>query len=296
MKEKEKKLKIVSKQEIIVTAIVFPILLLWSITLLYPYLWAFLNSLKDPGEFLLDTFALPKKWLFSNWAEAIETLRVQKSNPLETVGIVGMIINSIWWMFGSVAINTIVTSMMGYALAKYDFKVGKFLHAFSLAIMTITVVGAFPSQYAMYTSLGIRNTPAMLFTSAGCIGTSGLLIYYSFFKNISWSYAEAVFIDGGGHWTVFLRIMIPQALPIISALAVIGCIGMWNDYFTPYVFLRDYPTLATGLYLLQTSSLTVNNKPLYFAVVLLSAIPIFVIFMCFQDKIMTSVSMGGLKG
>lgn len=296
MKEKDKKLKIVSKQEIIVTAIVFPILLLWSITLLYPYLWAFLNSLKDPGEFLLDTFALPKKWLFSNWAEAIETLRVQKSNPLETVGIVGMIINSIWWMFGSVAVNTIVTSMMGYALAKYDFKVGKFLHAFSLAIMTITVVGAFPSQYAMYTSLGIRNTPAMLLTSAGCIGSSGLLIYYSFFKNISWSYAEAVFIDGGGHWTVFLRIMIPQALPIISALAVIGCIGMWNDYFTPYVFLRDYPTLATGLYLLQTSSLTVNNKPLYFAVVLLSAIPIFVIFMCFQDKIMTSVSMGGLKG
>ncbi|MGN1078514.1 MAG: carbohydrate ABC transporter permease [Candidatus Gallimonas sp.] len=293
-KTKRKHLK--SKQEIIVTAIVCPILFVWSVTLLYPYLWAFLNSLKTPGEFLLDSFSLPDKWLFSNWGTAIQTLRVQKSNPLESVGIIGMIINSIWWMFGSVAVNTIVTVMMAYGLAKYHFRVGKFLHAFSLVVMTITVVGAFPSQYALYNKLGITNSPAMLLTSAGCIGTSSLLIYYSFFKGISWSYAEAVFIDGGGHWTVFLRIMVPQAAPIISAMMVIGCIGMWNDYFTPYIYLRDFPTLATGLYVLQTSSLTANNKPLYFAVVLLSALPIFVIFMCFQEKIMTSVSMGGLKG
>lgn len=294
--KKVRKLKIKTKQEIIISAIVFPILMIWSLTLIYPFFWSFINSLKDPGEFLLDSFSFPENWLFSNWSTAIETLRVPKSNPLESVGVVGMIFNSIWWMFGSVAINTIVTTMMAYALAKYHFRFGRFLHAFSLAVMTITVVGAFPSQYALYTNLGLRNSPAMLLTSAGCIGTSALLIYYSFFKNISWSYAEAVFIDGGGHWTVFLRIMIPQALPIISAMAVIGCIGMWNDYFTPYIYLRDYPTLATGLYLLQTSSLTVNNKPIYFAVVLISAIPIFVIFMCFQEKIMTSVSMGGLKG
>ena len=294
--KKTEKITIKSKQEIAISAIVFPILFLWSITLLYPYLWAFLNSLKNPGEFLLDSFSLPEKWLFSNWVTAVETLRVQKTNPLESVGIIGMIINSVWWMFGSVAVNTVVTLMMAYGLAKYNFKLGKFLHAFSLVVMTITVVGAFPSQYALYNKMGITNSPAMLLTSAGCIGTSALLIYYSFFKSISWSYAEAVFIDGGGHWTVFLKIMIPQAVPIISAMAVIGCIGMWNDYFTPYIYLRDYPTLATGLYLLQTSSLTANNKPLYFAVVLLSALPIFIIFICFQDKIMTSVSMGGLKG
>ena len=293
---KERRKTIRSKQEIIVSCIVFPILFLWSLTLLYPFLWAFLNSLKEPGEFLLDSFSLSDKWLFSNWATAVKTLNVPKSNPLETVGILGMIVNSIWWMFGSVLVNTVVTAMMAYALAKYHYRIGKFLHAFSLVVMTISVVGAFPSQYALYNKLHITNSPAMLLTSAGCIGTSSLLIYYSFFKNISWSYAEAVFIDGGGHWTVFLKVMIPQAIPIISAMAVIGCIGLWNDYFTPYIYLRDFPTLATGLYLLQTSSLTVNNKPLYFAVVLLSALPIFIIFMCFQEKIMTSVSMGGLKG
>lgn len=293
-KIKERTIK--SKQEIIVSCIVFPILFLWSLSLIYPFIWAFLNSLKTPGEFMLDTFKLPEKWLFSNWANAVKTLRVDKSLPGESVGIIGMTLNSIWWMFGSVLVNTIVTTMMAYGLAKYKFRLGKFLHAFSLVVMTISVVGAFPSQYSLYNKLGITNSPAMLVVNAGCIGTSSLLIYYSFFKNISWSYAEAVFIDGGGHWTVFLRIMIPQALPIISAMSVIGCIGLWNDYFTAYVYLRDFPTLATGLYILQTADVTSNNKPLYFAVVLLSALPIFIIFMIFQDKIMTSVSMGGLKG
>lgn len=295
-KAKERTKTIRTKQEIIVSCIVFPLLFLWSLSLLYPFIWAFINSLKTPGEFLINSFSFPEKWLFSNWGTAIKTLRVSKSRPGETIGIIGMTLNSIWWMFGSVLINTIVTTMMAYGLAKYNFKIGKFLHAFSLVVMTISVVGAFPSQYSLYNKLGITNSPLMLVVNAGCIGTSSLLIYYSFFKNISWSYAEAVFIDGGGHWTVFLRIMIPQAMPIISAMAVIGCIGMWNDYFTAYIYLRDFPTLATGLFVLQTSSLTANNKPLYFAVVLLSALPIFAIFIFFQDKIMSSVSMGGLKG
>jgi ABC-type glycerol-3-phosphate transport system permease component len=122
------------------------------------------------------------------------------------------------------------------------------------------------------------------------------MIYYSYFQNISWSYAEAVFIDGGGHWTVFLKIMLPQAMPITSAMVIIACIGAWNDYMTPLLYLPDYPTLATGLYKMSTESLTANNKPMYFAAILVSAMPMFAIFMIFQEKIMTSVSIGGLKG
>lgn len=295
MKEEKTKFK-KSLQERLVHYIVFPILLLWAVTLLYPFFWAFINSFKSAGEFFENSFSFPDKWLFSNWAEALRTLEVPKTNPLKTASMYEMILNSVWWMFGSVLISTAVTVMMAYALAKYNFKLGKILHAFSLVVMTISVVGAFPAQYALFNKLQLINSPVMLVTAAGCIGGSSLLIYYSFFKNISWSYAEAVFIDGGGHWTVFLKIMIPQAMPIIAAMSVIGCIGIWNDYFTALIYLRDFPTLATGLYLMSVTSTTVNNKPLYFAAVLISAIPIFIIFMIFQDKIMTSVSMGGLKG
>lgn len=285
-----------SLTEIIVTIVVTPILFLWAITLLYPFLWAFLNTFKTPSEFLLDSFSLPKSFDFHNWTDAFRVLEVTSSNGLSTIGMWEMILNSLWWMFGSVFISTFVTMLASYALAKYDYKFGKFLYLFNLVIMAIPIVGSLPAQYSLYYDLGIINSPLLLVTSAGCIGGSAVLIYYSYFKNISWSYAEAVFIDGGGHWTVFFQVMVPQAMPIVSAMSIIACIGCWNDYFTALMYLPDYPTLATGLYNMTGTTTTANNKPLYFAAVLLSAIPMFILFIAFQEKIMTSVSFGGLKG
>ena len=306
---KERRKTIRSKQEIIVSCIVFPILFLWSLTLLYPFLWAFLNSLKEPGEFLLDSFSLPDKWLFSNWATAVKTLNVPKSNPLETVGILGMIVNSIWWMFGSVLVNTVVTAMMAYALAKYHYRIGKFLHAFSLVVMTISVVGAFPSQYALYNKLHITNSPAMLLTSAGCIGTSSLLIYYSFFKNISWSYAEAVFIDGGGHMTVLFKIFIPLSLPAMAVMVLYYGVGHWNSWFNANLYLQDrskWPLqLVLRNILIEGSNLDLGGavvadyemlaKSLKAAMVIVTTVPILVIYPFLQKYFVGGMMIGSLK-
>lgn len=285
-----------SKAEIIASCIAVPILFLWALTLLIPFFWAFMNTFKTPIEYLTDSFALPTHFDFSNWINAFTKMEVTKSNPIYRANMAEMILHSLWWTFGSVFINQSVTALCAYALAKYRYKFGKALYLFSIIVMAIPIVGSLPAQYSLYHALGIVNSPAMLIVSAGCIGGSNLLIYYSFFANISWSYAEAVFIDGGGHWRAFLYVMLPQAMPIISALSVIGCMAYWNDYFTPLMYLPDFPTLATGLHIMSTSTLTANNKPLYFAAVLWSALPVFVLFLVFQEKIMTSVSIGGLKG
>lgn len=162
--------------------------------------------------------------------------------------------------------------------------------------MMLPVIGSMAAEYKYFHLWGITNSPLYLVTALGSIGTSTFLILYSAFKAIPWTYAEAVFIDGGGNWTVFLRVMIPQAMPLLSAMFIMVCIGRWNDYMAPYLYLTDYPTLATGLFRLEHASLTVNNKPVYFAAVLISVIPIFVLFILCSKKIMSNVSIGGLKG
>lgn len=289
--------KIFRTQEgLIWKAVAFPILLIWSLSLIYPFVWAFINSFKTPAEYLKNSFSLPEVWRFSNWVTAFTALEVPLTNPIETANMFDMIFNSIWWMAGTVIFSNCVTIGMAYALAKYKYKIGKFLYTMNLVIMTIPIVGAFPAQYSLYKSLGIMNTPFMLLTSLGCLGSANLMLYYSYFKNISWTYAEAVFVDGGGHWTVFLRVMIPQAMPIISALVILACIASWNDYFTALVYLTDFPTLATGLYRMSVSSTLARNMPVYFAAVLWSVLPMIVLFAVFSDKIMTSVSIGGIKG
>ncbi len=294
----KKKSKIIrEKSEKIVLGIAFPILILWSLTFIYCFIWILMNSFKTNIDFTNDPNALPTIFHFNNWVKAFKATEVPLlSNPYLKANMEIMILNSLWWMFGTVLISNCVVIMAAYTIAKYNkYLICRFLFTLNLIIMAIPIVGALPSQMKLYDALGIRNNPLMLLTAAGAIGGSSLMIYYSFFKNISWSYAEAVFIDGGGHLTVFLRIMVPQALPIISAMVVIGCIGSWADYMTPYLFLQNNPTLATGLHLFYARS---GNEPtpIYFAAVLWSALPMFILFAIFSDKIMTSVNLGGLKG
>ncbi|MCL2751265.1 MAG: ABC transporter permease subunit, partial [Firmicutes bacterium] len=110
------------------------------------------------------------------------------------------------------------------------------------------------------------------------------------------SYAEAVYVDGGGEYTVLFRIMLPVALPPMSALFIMACIGAWNDYMTVILYLPSYPTIASGLYEIQYLFERDARLPLYFAALIISIIPVLTLFALFSGKIMKNMTVGGLKG
>lgn len=285
-----------ARQEKFIMWLVFPLLLLWSLTFIYLFIWAFLNSLKEIPEYYANSFALPNKWLFSNWKAAFESLEVPKSNPLYRANLWDMLINSLWYTLGGSLLSIMSAACLSYAVSKYRFKFCGFLYNLTIVVMMFPVMGAMAAEFKYYHLWGIANSPLFLVTALGSIGNSTFLILYAAFKSIPWTYAESVFVEGGGNWTAFLRVMIPQAMPMLTAMFIMTCIGRWNDYMTPYLYLSDYPTLAMGLFRLENASLTINNKPVYFAAVLISVIPIFMLFVLFSQKIMANVSIGGLKG
>ena len=136
----------------------------------------------------------------------------------------------------------------------------------------------------------------MIIASAGGFGFN-FLIMYGFFKNISWSYAEAAFIDGAGNWRVFLTIMLPQAIPIFFALGIMGAIGVWNDFMGPYIFLPSYPVVAVGIWELSNRMVDEGgNFPAFFAATLMITVPVIIVYAAFQKAIVKNMSIGGLKG
>ena len=161
--------------------------------------------------------------------------------------------------------------------------------------MILPVVGSLPASYKLRIDLGIYDTPWQLITATGGFGFN-FLILYGFFNNVSWSYAEAALVDGASDDRIFWRIMLPQAAPAILTLTILSFIGGWNDYMGPILYYPSYPTLASGLYLYELIAKRTGNYPIYFAGALISIIPILIIFIAFQDTIVTSVSAGGLKG
>jgi ABC-type glycerol-3-phosphate transport system permease component len=90
--------------------------------------------------------------------------------------------------------------------------------------------------------------------------------------------------------------MLPQAAPILVALTITTAIGFWNDYMTPFMYFESYPTVALGLFQFQKLQIYRSNMPVFFSAVVMSAIPVFVLFVIFHKTIMENMVAGGLKG
>jgi ABC-type glycerol-3-phosphate transport system permease component len=91
--------------------------------------------------------------------------------------------------------------------------------------------------------------------------------------------------------------MIPMAKPSIVSLMILGVIGMWGDYATSLFYMKDYPQIGLGIYMFQTESrFLANSMPTLFAAIIITIIPVLVVFSLTQKMIMTNVTAGGLKG
>ena len=284
-----------SKSEKVLFSIVFVILFIYSVFLLYHFYFAMQlatkqNSPEFSSDFVSNRLGTWSKNLnFANFASAFQVLNVNGNSYLM------LVFNSVWYSVGSMILSLFFTSCTTYVVCKYKFFARNFLYSMVIFTMMLPIVGAMPATYRFYKTINIINSPLILVTALGGFG-GNFLILYSFYKGISWEYAEAAFIDGANHTKVYFSIMLPMALPAISVLFVTGFISHWNEYMAISIYMPLMPTLAYGLYVYESNMKYLGNQPVYFAGVLLAVIPCLVLFCIFQNTIMQTVHLGGIKG
>lgn len=278
-----------SKDFLVAKIIVFILFVLYVFTLIFAMLWAVSASLKTQVEFNQNINGLPKEWKFSNYATAFTAVQANGKNMFV------MFWNSIWYSCGGALLTVLTSSITSYVVAKYKFPGRGLIYGVAIVTMMIPIVGSYPSQYRVYDTLGIMDSPFILITAMAGFGFE-FIVLFSFFKTLSWTYAEAGFIDGASHLKVFFRIMLPQALPVIGSLFIVAVVNRWNDYMFPTLFMQSYPTLSSGLYIFQLEMTRGINYPVLFAGLIISVIPVIILFVCFQKTMMESMSVGGIKG
>lgn len=277
-----------SKSEYVVFSVAFIILAAFGATYIFAYLWGVMAGCKTHPELILHPFEFPEKWMWRNYIDAFQMLEVNDVN------MIGMIGNSLWLVFFGALFNVMGGCLMAYATTKYRFVGRTALVTINIITMIIPIMGALPSQYRTYHALGMLNSPLILIAYFGGFGSINLYMT-AFFKNLSWEYAEAALMDGANHYTILFRIMLPLAQGPIVALYIMQAVSIWNDYMTALLFLDDMPTLATGIYLFQVTTTYRARLDILFAAVVLSSIPVLVLYSVFSKTILTNVSMGGLK-
>ena len=278
-----------SKSEAILHLIVSFVFLAVALSYIYILVWAFLAGVKTHTEIVLNPFSLPKEWHFEHFYEVFEKLEVNGTSFL------GMFGNSIWFSVVGVLIQQFVSINLAYACSKYTFPGSKFLYTLVLIVITFPIYGNSGAMYKLIKNLGLLNSYAQIVTCASA-ATIYFLYYCAFFKNVSWTYAEAAMIDGADDFQIYFKVMFPQAKPIFGSLFLSQWIIQWNSYESALVYLPKLPLLPVGIYQFSTEMQFRARLDILFAACVIVAIPAILLFAFFNKAITTNVSAGGIKG
>ena len=285
MKKIKNKNKIKTNPARIVGFIIFS---LYATTMVYALFWALTASLNEHTALIVDGFSLPKKLHFENYLEAFKVLETSNASFL------AMLWNSVWITVLNSLISLACMTMTGYVLGRYEFVGKKVIMGVMLMALLIPIYGNGSATLLMYMKLGMYNSPLIVLKSASALGVMTIVIK-TFFQNIPKAYEESAQLDGASRWTVFTKIHLPMVRSSLFSILILQFIGGWNDYMLPIYYMPNYPTIASGLYVYETLSKFSMNKPVFFAGVMLCAIPPMILFAAFSDQLMKNISLGGLK-
>lgn len=273
------------------------ILVLYSALLLMMFFWCVITSFKDTFDYIMNPFGLPQKWMWSNYSQLFNTIKIQAPSTRRWVYMDEMFLNSIVYSLGCTFVATMMPCIVAYLTAKYKFRLNKIIHTTVIVTMILPIVGSLPSELQIVKTLGLYDHMwGMFILKANFLGMY-FLVFYAVFKNLSWEYAEAAFVDGAGHFTIMVKIMIPLIKSTIFAVAIMVFIGFWNDYQTPMLYIPSSPTVAYGLF--QFSNLGeegASSVSIVMAGSILVMIPMLVLFVIFKDKFIGNLTVGGIKG
>lgn len=178
-----------AKAEIAIHILVSLIFAVIAASYLYMFIWAIIAGAKTHTEIALDPFGLPETWNFRHYLEVFSMLDVNGTN------FWGMLFNSVYFSVGDALISNFFTLTFAYCCSKYKFPGSELPYTIIMVMITLPLYGSGAAAYRLNESLGMIDSYARLVMSIGGMGM-GFLYYRAYYKNVSWSYAEAAMIDG----------------------------------------------------------------------------------------------------
>ena len=220
------------------------------------------------------------------------------ANGANSATFIDIFINTFLYTVGGAVIMCFMPALTAYITAKYDYVWCKALHLINIVIMCIPIVGRYPTELTFLRNSGLYDNMLGNFIQKMTGGGTYYLVYYAFFKGVSDVYRDAASIDGASEWTITFRIYFPLAQKMILTVFLIQFVNLWNDYQTLYLYLPSYPTFAYMVFykvIEATDNTVFQELPMKTAACMFLSVPVLILFIIFKDKLMGSISLGGIK-
>jgi multiple sugar transport system permease protein len=195
------------------------------------------------------------------------------------------------------ALVTLLTSMMAYSFARFDFLGKNLIFYIVLAMMMVPTMMLIVPQFLVAKQLNLLNSlnGLVLVYSSGAMAFNMFLLR-GFFETLPREIEESALIDGANHFVIFTRIMIPLAKPALSTVAVFSFLGAWDEYIWALTVLTDVQKRTLPIAIANFRGVHSTDWGLIFAASLTAVIPTMVIFIMFQRYFVQGITTGAVKG
>ena len=290
LKVKNRKNRVEEKSLTITRNVVRIFLIIWSILIIFPILWAVASSLKTNLEFGTNAWKLPEKLQWVNYKDAWEGANFSK-----------YFLNSLILSVGTVALSIIMTATSAYVVGKFVHPVVKSIEVFYSIFMMVPQMLLLIPLLQMCKKMNMTKSNVVLFTLMITNALQGVPFYVflltPFMRSINNSILEAAEIDGANQFQSFITLVLPMIVPAIFMVGLLSFVGIWNEYVMSITFIKDPTkyTLSAGINELMNDAKA--GQTLKFAALIIAMLPILIIYAIFQKPLQNGVSSSdGVKG
>ena len=285
----EKKSVIYGKEKMkskIAWGIAYFFAIFWMFVALIPFVFMIVNSFRKQFDMLSQgVFHMPDPWYFDNYPNIIKA------------GIFGYFGRSVLVVAISLVLMLTISAFAAYPLSRMQFKLRGFIYAGIVAMMSIPMHVTLIPIFKLTKNMGLYDS---LFSLIGPYVTFALpmsvFILTAFMMTIPKEVEESAEIDGCNKFSNFFRIILPLSKSGLSTLAIYNGVSMWNEFAFANTLLQTAANKTLPLALGQFKGEHSADMPLMLAVLVLSAMPMIILFIIFQDKLVKGMMAGAVKG
>lgn len=257
----------------------------WSLIVLVPFIFMILNSFRKQFDMLQQgVFHLPDPWYFQNYIEVV------------TNGFFGYFFRSVLVTAVTLVLVLFISACAAYPLSRMTFKTRDIIYAGIVAMMSVPMHVTLIPIFKMTTNMGLYDNLAALIGPYTAFALPlSVFILTSFMKSIPRELEEAAEIDGCGKFRNFFKIILPLSKPGLSTLAIYNGVSTWNEFAFANTLLQTPSNKTLPLALGQFQGEHSLDIPLILAVLVLSALPMIILYIIFQDKLIKGMMAGAVK-
>jgi len=275
-------------RRIVSSTFVYVISIIALICFVFPFFLLIINSFKSNGEILTNPFSLPQHWNFTHFSDVFE-----KMNFLVTFK------NSFVITVVSTLLIVVFSAMSAYHLVRKPTKYNKLFFTLLVASMVIPFQSLMiPLIYIYGGKLHLIDSipiPLLIMFYIGFGSALSIFMYHGFIKSVPVEIEEAARIDGCNTIQTFFLIVFPMLKPITVTIAILNVLWIWNDYLLPSLVLNTEDVYTMPVKMKVFNGTYMNNWELLIPAILITVIPILIMYMIGQKSIIKGVMQGSIK-